>query len=117
MRAAAERRRKALGRRGERLAALLLRLRGMRILDRNVRVPGACEVDLVARDGRVLVLVEVKARRSLDAAEPVVAGRRAALRRAGEALMAAPWAAWAQSVRFDVVAVEGYRIRHLRSAF
>ncbi len=82
MRAAAERRRKALGRRGERLAALLLRLRGLRILDRNVRVRGACEVDLVARDGRVLVLVEVKARRSLDAAEPVVAGRRAALRRA-----------------------------------
>ena len=117
MRAQEERRRKALGRRGELVAAWLLRLRGLRILDRNVRVPGACEVDLVARDGRVLVLVEVKARRSLDAAEPVVAGRRAALRRAGEALMAAPWAGWAQAVRFDVVAVEGYRLRHLRGAF
>jgi putative endonuclease len=117
MRPADEQRRKALGHRGERVAALLLRLRGLRILDRNVRVPGACEVDLVARDGRVLVLVEVKARRSLDAAEPVVAARRAALRRGGEALMAAPWAAWAQTVRFDVVAVEGYRVRYLRGAF
>ena len=44
----------ALGRRGETLAAWLVRLRGGRVLARNTRVRGACEVDIVARYGRTL---------------------------------------------------------------
>lgn len=62
-RAAAEKR----GRRAERLACWYLRLHGWRILARRARVPGG-EVDIVARRGRTLAFVEVKARASEAAA-------------------------------------------------
>jgi putative endonuclease len=49
------------GRGAETLACWWLRLRGWRILARRARVPGG-EVDIVARRGRTLAFVEVKAR-------------------------------------------------------
>jgi putative endonuclease len=55
------------GRLAEGLAALWLQLHGWRILARRARVPGG-EVDLVARRGRTIAFVEVKARSSDDAA-------------------------------------------------
>ena len=54
------------GRFAEWIAAWWLRLHGWRILAQRARVPGG-EVDLVARRGRTLAFVEVKAR-STDAA-------------------------------------------------
>ncbi|MDX6540739.1 MAG: putative endonuclease, partial [Gaiellales bacterium] len=54
----------ALGRQGETLATWLVRLRGGRVLARNTRVRGACEVDIVARYGHTLAVIEVKARRA-----------------------------------------------------
>lgn len=44
-----------------------MRLRGWRILAQRARVPGG-EVDLIARRGRTLAFVEVKQRRTVDAA-------------------------------------------------
>jgi putative endonuclease len=44
-----------------------LRLKGWRILARRARVPGG-EVDIVARRGRTLAFIEVKARTSEEAA-------------------------------------------------
>ena len=61
-RAAAEKR----GRGAETLAVWWLRLHGWRILARRARVPGG-EVDIVARRGRTLAFIEVKAR-ATDAA-------------------------------------------------
>lgn len=61
-RRAAGRRARRLGRRGERVAARVLRRRGYRILARNVRTP-AGEVDLLAEEGGQTVLVEVKSGR------------------------------------------------------
>ncbi len=55
------------GRGAETLACWYLRLKGWRILARRARVPGG-EVDIVARRGRTLAFVEVKARASEDAA-------------------------------------------------
>lgn len=55
------------GRTAETLACWYLRLKGWRILDRRVRVRGG-EVDIVARRGRTLAFVEVKARSSEDSA-------------------------------------------------
>jgi putative endonuclease len=55
------------GRGAEGLAAMYLRLKGWRILARRARVPGG-EVDIVARRGRTLAFVEVKARSSEEAA-------------------------------------------------
>ncbi len=48
-----------IGRRGERAARRALRRAGYRVLARNLRTPHA-EVDLLCREGRWLVLVEVK---------------------------------------------------------
>ena len=61
-RTAAEKR----GRSAETLACWYLRLHGWRILARRARVPGG-EVDVVARRGRTIAFIEVKARAS-DAA-------------------------------------------------
>jgi putative endonuclease len=55
------------GRGAETLACWYLRLRGWRILARRARVAGG-EVDIVARRGRTLAFIEVKARSSEDAA-------------------------------------------------
>ena len=55
------------GRGAETLACWYLRLKGWRILARRARVPGG-EVDIVARRGRTLAFVEVKARSSAEAA-------------------------------------------------
>ena len=62
-REAAERR----GRGAETIACWYLRLKGCRVLARRARVPGG-EVDIVARRGRTLAFVEVKARSSVEAA-------------------------------------------------
>lgn len=55
------------GRGAETLACWFLRLKGWRILARRARVPGG-EVDIVARRGRTIAFVEVKARGSEEAA-------------------------------------------------
>jgi putative endonuclease len=58
----------ALGRAGERRAAWFYRLRGYRIVARNVRLASG-EIDLVVRRGKTLVIAEVKTRQSLAAGE------------------------------------------------
>jgi putative endonuclease len=55
------------GRGAETLACWWLRLHGWRIIARRARVPGG-EVDIVARRGRIVAFVEVKARATDDAA-------------------------------------------------
>src|SRR5437764_15334855 len=50
-----------LGERGENMAAKYLRNQGMRIICRNFRCETG-EIDIVARDGKTLVFVEVKTR-------------------------------------------------------
>ena len=55
------------GRGAETLAAWWLRFHGWRVLARRARVPGG-EVDIVARRGRTLAFIEVKARATAEAA-------------------------------------------------
>lgn len=57
----------AAGRRGERLAALWLQLKGHRILERRFKTKIG-EIDLIAQKGRAIVFVEVKHRKNADAA-------------------------------------------------
>src|SRR6478735_6152431 len=96
----------ALGAYGEALAARHLVEQGMVLLDRNWRCD-AGELDIVARDGDVLVVCEVKTRSSVRFGTPLEAVTRdkgARLRR-----LAARWIAahgvHPSEVRFDVVGV------------
>src|SRR5262249_56551615 len=59
-----------LGRRGEDLAAELLRARGYTIVERNFRCR-AGEIDLVAFDGPTVVFVEVRSRRGERVGTPL----------------------------------------------
>lgn len=64
--------RRAVGLEGERIASAFLEKRGYEILERNYRCRRG-EVDLVARDGGVVVFVEVKARTSDRYGDPELA--------------------------------------------
>ncbi|MBP8954429.1 MAG: YraN family protein [Armatimonadetes bacterium] len=91
----------------EDLAAVYLALRGYRILCRH-RVNSLGELDIVARKGRTLVLVEVRSRRAgspVSARNTLTAAKRrrlagcAELFRREHGLVALPW-------RIDLLAVE-----------
>jgi putative endonuclease len=116
----------AVGRFGEQLAAAYLSDAGLTILERNWRCAEG-EIDIVARDGRVLVFVEVKTRSSLafgDPAEAVSAAKAERLRTLALRWLAAHRVAdsyWPQ-LRFDVVSVlrlapGGPSVRHLKAVF
>lgn len=107
--------RRARGRRGELLAELYLRSRGYRVLARRVRTPAA-EVDLVCRRGSTLVVVEVKRRLGgrFPATNALTPQQAARLVRASDFLRHR--APWARSLRVDLVAIDGLRIRHVRDA-
>ncbi|HKR23687.1 MAG TPA: YraN family protein [Allosphingosinicella sp.] len=90
------------GRRAERLAAWWLRLKGWRILAVRARTPVG-EVDLVARRGRTLAFVEVKARASeADAALALDDWRLRRVARAAEAL-APRYARDGDTIRIDAL--------------
>ena len=101
------------GRRAERLAALWLQLKGWKVLGRRVRTPVG-EVDLVARRGRTVAFVEVKARAT--AAEAGFALDEYRLRRvaaAAEAL-AHRYARPGDDIRLDAVFIVPRRLpRHM----
>ncbi|MCT7376201.1 YraN family protein [Chelativorans salis] len=93
------------GHRGEWLAALALTLKGYRIIARRFRTPLG-EIDLIARRGNLIAIVEVKARPTLEQAMEAVGYM--AQRRIDAA--ASLWLARQQhharlSLRYDLVAV------------
>ena len=99
------RRRFAKGHRGEWLAAWALRLKGYRILAVRHRTRLG-EIDLVARRGDTVAIVEVKARASLEAAMDAVgpvAQRR--IENAADLWLARQRDHDRLSLRFDIVAV------------
>lgn len=96
----------ALGAYGERLAADVLTAAGMVLLDRNWRGESG-EIDLVLRDGRVLVVCEVKTRTSLAYGSPheaVTDAKVARLRRLAEEWVRAHGVS-PPDVRLDYVAI------------
>ncbi len=100
---------RAVGRYGERVAARYLSEAGLVVLETNWRCEIG-EVDIVARDGKCLVVCEVKTRTSHAFGSPIEAVTRpkaARLRRlAGAWVMAHPEAARGiGALRIDVVGV------------
>jgi putative endonuclease len=113
-----------LGAYGERVAVDWLRSQGCKVLARNFKGPRRGEVDIIARDGKLLLFVEVKTRRHdtrirpLDSVDKtkqrlIERGANAWLRRLGTRDL--PW-------RFDVIEVyledgQKPRVNYVRDAF
>lgn len=117
--------RQALGRRGEAQAAAHLARQGLRVWQRNVRLPGG-ELDLVAWDGETLVFVEVRARRRASCGGPLasVGGRKQwRVRRLAEVFLWRTGLVGRVACRFDVVGIVAAGaglapvVEHVRDAF
>jgi putative endonuclease len=97
----------ALGRLGEDLAKQRLKKLGYRIIETNYRCPLG-EIDVVAKDGDVLVFVEIKTRkdRSLgEAKEAVHKRKQGQLSKVALAYLKSKHLLGSKA-RFDVVAIE-----------
>ena len=106
------------GRSAEVVAAILLILKGWRILGFRLKTPQA-EIDLLARRGRILAVVEVKSRTTLEEAlASVRPSQQERLRRAGESLAARRKSLSGLAVRLDMVALApGRWPRHIPDAW
>jgi putative endonuclease len=98
----------ATGRRGEDLAHRYLRSSGFTVLARNYRPAGGeAEVDIVARDGEIVVFVEVKTRTSSEFGDPdraIDEAKRKNIVKAARAYSTRSGLAWSQ-IRFDTVSI------------
>jgi putative endonuclease len=109
------------GDRGERTAARFLRRRGLRVLLRGYRTSRG-EIDLIAREGDLLVFVEVKARRHGVPAEAVTLEKQRRITLAALHFQQ-KYNLLEQSSRFDIVAIvwpddrTPPQIEHIRNAF
>ncbi len=119
----ARRRRAELrGRAAEWFAAAMYLIRGYRIVAWRYRRKTG-EVDLIARRGATLAFVEVKARRDIDAAIEAVDPRTrrrfeaAARRFLSEAEARGALRPDAFAVRYDIVAVAGFRAKRIKDAW
>ena len=93
------------GRRSEAIAALWLQLKGYRILARRYRTKLG-EIDLIARRGDVVAIVEVKARPTVEAAMDAVSYHaQIRIERAADLWLARQPDHARLSLRFDLVAV------------
>ena len=106
------------GRRAEWLCALLLRLKGYRILARHWKCSSG-EIDIIAQRGRILAFIEVKARDTLtNAAESLSRKQQARIARAATHFLAGRPALMALDQRFDVILVVPGRLpMHLPAAW
>jgi putative endonuclease len=107
------RRAERVGRRAEAVAALWLQLKGWDVLARRARTPVG-EVDLVARRGRTIAFIEVKARAT--AAEADLSLDQFRLRRVAAAAnaLASRFVLAGDDMRIDAIFIVPWRLpRHL----
>lgn len=106
-----------VGRRAEWLASLMLMLKGFVIVERRLKNP-AGEIDLIAKRGKLLIFVEVKARANMDnAIEAVTPRNRARICAATEMYLSRRHALAECMRRYDIIAVAGWRMRHIPDAW
>ena len=96
----------ALGRFGEDLAKKRLRDLGYKILETNYKCPLG-EIDLIAREGEVLVFVEIKTRKNRSFGEVKEAVNRRKQGQLSKVALAYLKSKnlWGSKARFDVVAI------------
>jgi putative endonuclease len=106
------------GRRAEVVAVAWLMAKGYRIVGFRLKTPQA-EIDVLAKRGDVLAVVEVKSRTSLEVAlDTVTFDQRDRLRRAGAQLAANRPGLSACAVRLDLMALAPGRLpRHIPDAW
>lgn len=97
------------GQRGEWLAALALMVKGYRIVARNHKTRLG-EIDIIARRGDLVAMVEVKARRSLrEAMDAVSVTAERRIEAAADLWLSHQRDAGEISIRFDIMAVLPHR--------
>ena len=108
---------KSKGKLGEVRAEQLLEEKGCEILARNVVSPGA-EIDLVVRDGNVIVFVEVKVRSGsfTSGREAVTISKQRRICKGALHYMMKNGLMNRQA-RFDVLEIQGERVTYIRNAF
>jgi putative endonuclease len=106
------------GRLAEWLCLWHLRLRGWHVLARGWRCPSG-EIDILARRGRVLAVIEVKSRGELATAAAALTPRqRRRIARAAEAFLLQRSDLAGLDLRFDLMLVAPLRLpRHWRGAW
>ena len=99
------------GRRGETIAAWWLRLHGWRIVGQRLKKPRG-EVDLIARRGKTVAFIEVKARVKRSDLSTAIDGWR--LRRVAAAAeqLLPRYGKGAENMRIDVILVAPWRWPH-----
>jgi putative endonuclease len=99
------------GRRGETIAAWWLRLHGWRIVGQRLKTPRG-EVDLIARRGKTVAFIEVKARvKQSDLATAIDGWRLRRVAAAAEQLLPR-YGKGAENMRIDVILVAPWRWPH-----
>lgn len=97
----------ALGRRGEDLAHRYLQRAGFKVIARNYKPGDDAEVDIVARQGELLVFIEVKTRTSDEFGAPdraVDGEKERHILKAARAFVTRAGIEWSK-VRFDVISI------------
>ena len=103
----------------EEIAAAFLEQQGVRILERNFRTKNG-EVDIIGEDGTYLVFFEVKwraQRGSGYAAEAVDRRKQRQICGVADVYLYSNGFPPEQSVRFDVIAVDGEQTNWIKNAF
>jgi putative endonuclease len=105
------------GRRGEVIAAWFLRGKGWRIVGERIKTPRG-EVDLIARRGKTIAFIEVKARtKRLDLAMAIDAYRLRRVAAAAEILLP-KYGRGTENMQIDVILVAPWRWpHHLRNVW
>jgi putative endonuclease len=113
---------KQIGDQAEALAVAHLAKHGVRLVGRNFRCRGG-EIDLICRDGRALVFVEVRLRQSSGfggAAASITRGKQQRIILAARHYLASQPGADQYDCRFDCIlldALDGRSIEWIRGAF
>lgn len=108
-----------IGNKAEEMAAAEIEKRGCHILNRNYRCPQG-EIDLIYKDGDVLVFAEVKYRRNLNKGWPeeaVDTKKQKKIRRTAMWYLNEMKIAEEINCRFDVISIVGSRLVIYENAF
>jgi putative endonuclease len=105
------------GRLSEALCSLFLTLKGYRILKTRYKTKSG-EIDIIAKKGKRLIIIEVKTRPSLASAlESISFRQRQRIQRALQYFLVCYQEYTGYDIRFDVMLVTPWRLHHLKNAW